>query len=140
MTRLESRVINLETRVEGIESDFADHKTKFEARGKVHERNNQAMNDFAATYTKLSDLITKLFDKVTYLEKKEAVHDVIIDDFKNFSREMLVKMSAIEKTITANISRDTTLKWVGKSIIQLVLFAFTVAGTVIGIIKYFSEG
>lgn len=85
MTTLANQFMNLERDVKALQSDYKEHKSDyqehkkvFKERGKNHDANAKAMSDFSSTYNKLSDLISKLFDKVAYLEKKEQAHDTVV--------------------------------------------------------------
>lgn len=119
--------------------EFKGHKIEFKERGKNHDRTAQTMNDFANAYNKSSDLISKLYDKVTYLEKKEAVHDMIIIDFKKFITDSMEKMSSIEQSIVSSNSKDKTRIEMIKFVAQLLTPIGTSIGVIYVLLKYLGK-
>lgn len=129
MTTLGERVNILERDFNNYKAEFDTHKVEFNARGKNHDRASQTMSDFASG-------MNKLLDKVAYLEKKEMVHDIVITDFREFIKDVSIKMSSIEKSIVSTNSKDNTRIEMLKFIAQLLSPIIGVIGAVFIILKY----
>lgn len=129
MTTLGERVNILERDFNNYKVEFDTHKVEFNARGKNHDRASQTMSDFASG-------MNKLLDKVAYLEKKEMVHDIVITDFREFIKDVSIKMSSIEKSIVSTNSKDNTRIEMLKFIAQLLSPIIGVIGAVFIIFKY----
>lgn len=129
MTTLGERVNILERDFNNHKAEFDTHKVEFNARGKNHDRASQTMSDFASG-------MNKLLDKVAYLEKKEMVHDIVITDFREFIKDVSIKMSSIEKSIVSTNSKDNTRIEMLKFIAQLLSPIIGVIGAVFIILKY----
>jgi len=137
---LANRVDDLERSVVAIEHTQNVFYDKFEERGKKHDKYAQVMADytsdylrFAETNTKLSETVARQNDEINRIKTEAAFSTLAIQEFKDLGKNILIRMDSIEKTITAMVVRDSTLKWIAKLIVQ----AITLTGILIGIAKYF---
>ncbi len=125
----------LETRVDNLE---AESKTRL----KIHDANAQAMREFANTNNQLTDLLNKQIDKVSILERKEAIQDVMIDntnkmmlEFKTFAKEVLHEMSSIKTAILESATKSNTWRDMRQTAFQILV----ASGIIITAMKYIFE-
>jgi len=126
-------------RITYLETSHNDLKIRFEARGKNHEENARAMREFA-------ELSNKLMDKVGTLEKEQAIHNIVLEQFGDASKKLeqavdkLVEaVQEIKASFISNASRETTIRWIARITFQMIVLAGTISGTLIGIFNYIGK-
>ena len=73
-TKSEIRLCNLEALMQNLSEKFVKFEEAFKERGKNHDRNSQAMADFASSSN-------KMLDQIANLETKNAVYDTFVARF-----------------------------------------------------------
>ena len=108
MKSLERRVEIVETKLDGHIHDFGQHVVEFKARGKNHEENARAMREIAERHNLLESKLDKLSGSM--------------DNLAN-------KLDRIEV-------RETTVRWVIKTLTQALVSGIAIIGGSLGILKY----
>lgn len=137
---LENRIDNLERSVHSIEQSQKVFERKFDERGQKHEKYSQVMAEYTSDYlrfteanSELAKTVARQNDEISRIKTEAAFSTLAISEFKELGKNIINRMDSIEKAIAAMVVRDSTLKWIGKFILQ----AATFTAILISIIQYF---
>ena len=109
-----------------LDNHISDYKSYVVGREQKHNTYSQTMSEFASSFNNLTAENKTLQEKVGYLEKKEAVHDVGISNLTQ-SVEKLNKTSGDNTKVLVQIS--TLIK-------TTVALGSTLGGTIVLLVGY----
>lgn len=136
----------MKKRIESLETEFKEHKKVFDERGENHRKNNEAFVELTSTINKLRDDCARQYainqdqaKEITILKSSQSsfAEDIktIKTEFKEFGKEIVKELKAINETLTLQKGGRLTLNWLGKLIFQLMAFS----ATLIAVVKFILE-